>query len=269
MAFKQDILIRQVTEAISNAKKGKSLFADFDYSKFNGWVGSSKMSRDMFSNLCNLDGASYLECGLYGGSTFIGSIFKNPLKACYGIDSWALGFNGEDGKTVEENFKKNLAMVVKQSTKPNIFKADCFKFDLAQIKDKIDIYFYDAGHTADEQKKGIVYYYPTLADRFILVVDDWNWSCVREGTMEAIKEMELSILFQHELPELNKLDTECVSTPYGRAKLISNKDGIIKVQHDDGNVAEYESRLCSCSRAWPDVNGWWNGFFLGVLEKKK
>ena len=40
---------------------------------------------------------------------------------------------------------------------------------------------------------------PCLDDTFIFIVDDWNWSNARSGTMKAIADMNLQIIFKNEI----------------------------------------------------------------------
>ena len=65
---------------------------------------------------------------------------------------------------------------------------------------KYNIYFYDAEHTHETQYKAIEYYYDSLEESFILIVDDWNDSWVKTGTFDAIKDLNLITHKDWELP---------------------------------------------------------------------
>jgi hypothetical protein len=82
---------------------------------------------------------------------------------------------------------------------------DCFKLDLSKIKNKINVYLFDANHDYKDHYKALEYYYPVLDDEFIFIVDDWldegdpyysSWKQVVEGTRDAIKDLDLKILFE-------------------------------------------------------------------------
>jgi hypothetical protein len=55
---------------------------------------------------------------------------------------------------------------------------------------------YDSGHSEEEQKNALVYFYPVLSNEFILCVDDYDLLEVQKGTQDGIKEMGLKIQFE-------------------------------------------------------------------------
>jgi hypothetical protein len=62
-----------------------------------------------------------------------------------------------------------------------------------------NIYFYDGSHSEKDQYDGIVWAMPALERTSIVLVDDWNWAHVRTGTMNAIRDMEVTIEYMLEL----------------------------------------------------------------------
>ena len=46
----------------------------------------------------------------------------------------------------------------------------------------INIYLYDGPHHFEDHFDGIKLVQPALEKKFILIVDDWNWDQVRNGT---------------------------------------------------------------------------------------
>jgi len=96
---------------------------------------------------------------------------------------------------------------------------------------KFNIYLYDGNHSYESQYKALTYYYDFLEDIFILIIDDWNWtSTVEKGTRNAIKDLNLTILYEKEI----KLTNDGSTTPLDIAK-----------------------------------NTWWNGIYIAVLCKTK
>jgi hypothetical protein len=64
--------------------------------------------------------------------------------------------------------------------------------------DSFNIYLYDGGHEVKDHYNALKYYYDILEDVFIYLVDDWNWYSVRDGTMMAINDLKLNVIFRHE-----------------------------------------------------------------------
>lgn len=55
---------------------------------------------------------------------------------------------------------------------------------------------YDGNHDINNHYRALSHFYGCLDDIFIYIVDDWNWLEVREGTMSAINNLKLNILFE-------------------------------------------------------------------------
>jgi hypothetical protein len=58
---------------------------------------------------------------------------------------------------------------------------------------------YDGGHTETDHYKALAHYFLCLDDVFIFIVDDWNWTRVRDGTYNAIRDTNLQIMHKHEI----------------------------------------------------------------------
>jgi hypothetical protein len=76
-----------------------------------------------------------------------------------------------------------------------LIRNDSFNLKDEQRKmiEKVNTYFYDGGHTKDDHEKALTYYIDNLADTFIFIVDDWAHDEAREGTMSAIKKLNLTV----------------------------------------------------------------------------
>jgi len=64
---------------------------------------------------------------------------------------------------------------------------------------------------------------------FIFIVDDWNWQDVREGTLNSIKDLNLTVLYEKEI----RLTFDNSVTP--------------------------EPKLSQ---------EWWNGIYVSILQKQ-
>ncbi len=58
---------------------------------------------------------------------------------------------------------------------------------------------YDGDHKESCHRLALTHYISNMTDIFIYVVDDWNWECVRAGTLKAIQELGLTTLYEKEI----------------------------------------------------------------------
>ena len=175
-----------------------------------GFSGSK--FRRLMNNLGALvEGVNYLEVGVYKGSTFVSTLWGNfqTINKAYAIDNWSWPKNTSEN---EYEFAHNCNQCLPDFVKSDKFvtiKGDCFDIDLSTFKEKINLYFYDAGHTKEDQKRAYTYYDSILADTFITLVDDWESNKVRVGTLEAFEELGYNILAAWQIfPPLRENPTE-------------------------------------------------------------
>jgi len=79
-----------------------------------------------------------------------------------------------------------------------IIESDFRQVNFSKIG-RYNIYLFDGPHEWQDQLDGVVMAQPALDDVHVLVVDDWNWSQVREGTFEGIKRSSLDVLYSIEV----------------------------------------------------------------------
>jgi hypothetical protein len=177
----------KISKIDSSTKEGKEIL------EYKGYTGTN--TRHFYNNICsNYEGqetqTNYLEIGTWYGSSSISAIYKNKIDALF-IDNWCQ-FNG-DANIFIENIEK-----FKGDCDCSLIESDCWGVDLKCIPYKFNIYLYDGAHTEEDHYKSLEYYLPILEDQFIFIVDDWCWSEVRNGTMRAIRDLNLNIQFKHE-----------------------------------------------------------------------
>jgi len=126
---------------------------------------------------------SYLEVGVYTGSTSIAALYNNNIKDYILIDNWS-----QFGK-VKDEFLSNFTSILKQQ--PNIISQDCFSVSLLQKN--INVYFYDGDHSELSHYNALRHFYANLAQTFIFIVDDWSYNDVQNGTMRAISDLKLKV----------------------------------------------------------------------------
>lgn len=141
--------------------------------------------RNLLNLLLEIPNAKYLEIGVWKGSTFYSALHKNNPSYALAIDNWSQ-FNGST-----EHFLKTMSDL---ECEYNFLDKESFTVDVNnEIKQKINIYFYDGDHSKESQSLAITHYLDAMEDEFIYICDDWNFGSASEGTLEAIEKVNLSI----------------------------------------------------------------------------
>lgn len=182
---------------------------------------SGKKYRYLINNLvAETPNARYLEIGSWMGSTACSAIYGNTVIATC-IDNWS-----EFGGPVDE-FNRNINSIRTSMIDFRCFNEDFRSIDYGDIG-KFNIYMYDGPHTQKDQYEGILIAQPALDDVYTLIVDDWNWEEVRNGTFDA----------------LNTLD--------------STFDTAIEIRTTTDNIHPELAR---------ENSDWHNGYFIAVIRK--
>ncbi len=182
--------------------KNSIIAAEINASKLNPEVLALKGQtgvniKHMLNNIINFKGANHLEIGVNMGATLAASLYKNTPNWSYAVE-----IDTHHNELLEENKKKF-------ELNYTYLNEDCFNLDLSKIKEKINVYYFDGGHDYEDHYKSLEYYYSVLNDEFIFLVDDWlaendicyhKWKQVVEGTRDAIRDLNLEILFEKHKP---------------------------------------------------------------------
>lgn len=201
VGLEEKSLINHVKNSIAHAQKGIS---KLNYNALSLEGMSSPKVRHLLNNLCSLPDASYLEIGVWKGSTLIAALLGNTitLSDAIAIDNWS-EFQGP-----HNIFKANVSRFLPENS-VRFYDQDCFAIDLTKSFNKpINIYFYDGNHTAESQRLAFTYYNDIFADVFIAIVDDWNHEPARIGTRQAFEELKYTVLFEEILPANYNGDTQ-------------------------------------------------------------
>ena len=164
----------------------------------------------------------YLEVGIWAGSTLCSAIAGNKVQAV-AIDNWSQ-FAGP-----RERFLENLKQFGTGSEVTVI--EDNFRALRFADYGQFNVYLYDGPHSAADQHDGLALALPALDAEFVLIVDDWNWAEVRNGTHSAIDRLKLEVVFAIE----------------------------VRTTADDTHPAH-----CGFEAKTTD---WHNGYFIAVLRK--
>lgn len=189
MKYTLDFLINHADKAFSMSERNES---NLNNEILNMEGLSGKKTRHLYNNLCNLDGANYLEVGTWKGSSFVSALYNNNLNAI-AIDNWS-EFDGP-----REEFLSNVEKYCPGSNFSFIEK-DSFSVTEKDIKNKydlVDIYLYDGCHKYESHKNAITHFSKFLSKYSIIIVDDWRnddlWERVQRGTYEGLQESGLIV----------------------------------------------------------------------------
>ena len=147
---------------------------------------SGSRTRHFYNNLLNFKDARYLEIGTWKGSSVCSAMFGNSASVTC-IDNWA-EFNGPKEEFLQ-NFNK-----FKGENNASFIEQDCFTVDVSKLP-KFNIYLYDGDHKEICHYKALTHFIDCMDDKFMFIIDDWNWKNVRDGTQKAIEDLKLKILF--------------------------------------------------------------------------
>jgi hypothetical protein len=171
----------------------------------------SLLGRHLYNNVGAIS-TKLLEVGSHLGCSFTSSISHNNLISCTSVDSFASDWV-EDRKCMPL-FLENVSKHLPENTVFNFIHSDAFEVDLNEVPDGIDFYIYDGGHSHDQQRLGVTYYLPKMANEFVMVVDDFDWDDVHNGTYKGIIDGELDVIWQH-IFEGNDHDNDGAWNGYG------------------------------------------------------
>lgn len=135
--------------------------------------------------------AKYLEIGSHAGSTACSAIYGNKVKATC-IDNWS-EFGGP-----KDAFMRNIEQVKTPDVDFKFIESDFRKVDYSSIG-KHNIYVFDGPHMQQDQYDGIDLVKDALDDTYVLIVDDYNWSIVREGTEAALAHVGHTVIAKIEI----------------------------------------------------------------------
>jgi len=186
--------IEAIKEAIEKAKNHQSKLTSENMA-VPGLV--SILGRHLYNNLGAIS-TRFCEVGSHLGCSYTSSVSGNGnLLTATAIDSFASDLIEE--RQCMPIFLGNVEKFTPKETKFKFIHSDAFSFDVNEIQGPIDYYIYDGGHAKIQQKMGVAYYLPVMADQFIMVIDDFDWVEVHEGTREGIQESGLKILYENVL----------------------------------------------------------------------
>lgn len=154
-----------------------------------------------FLNNIVSDGDHYCEVGSFRGATLISACFNNNITAT-SIEDRSQADISPATRDFEVSFTDEAASELYNNTikyTPNQVKfvaADVNKLKEGDIDKKIDVLFYDGAHDLYNQSRLFKNFYEHLSDQAIVIVDDWNWLTVRDGTVSAFRSSPVKIKYK-------------------------------------------------------------------------
>ena len=164
----------------------------------------------------------YLEIGVWTGSSLCAAICENTVTAM-AVDDWSQ-FNGSRAQ-----MERNLAPFLSPRVKFTLVEADFRTVDWGR-HGPFNVYFYDGPHDTQDHVDAIARVAPALEGEFVLIIDDWNWRAVREGTGAALTGAGMTVLSS------------------------------LQVRTTDND---------SHGEPWGQLGDWHNGYFIGVIRKPR
>ena len=153
-------------------------------------------TRHLYNNLCSLElpdrPLRYLEVGSYTGSSLCAALYKNKHVKAWAFDN----FSEFDGPV--DKFRTNIERFIPDANL-TFRQEDFFKADLSELENQIDVYLYDGPHEREFHREAIVKAWSALAPESIVIVDDWNWSWVREGTYQGLLDVGARVVKSWEI----------------------------------------------------------------------
>jgi hypothetical protein len=144
----------------------------------------------------------YLEIGTYKGRTLLSAAHGNQGKLCVGCDKFRFfgKFTGL-GVLAERALRKNIERYRPEGAlvRHHAMRSEEF-FARSLSPSPVGVYFYDGDHSYAGTQHGIVAAAPFLAERAVILVDDWNDPVIRRATRHGLRLACLRVLFRRALP---------------------------------------------------------------------
>lgn len=179
--------INHLQKSFDNAELKISNINDF-VKNIEGMTGIK--TRHLYNNIVGMPDARYLEIGTWKGSSVCAAMMNNQAEVLC-VDNWSQFAGPKD----EFLFNFNQC---KGKNNATFMETDCFQIDINNIG-KYNIYLYDGDHNYEVHYKALSYFLNCLDDMFIFIIDDWNWGDVRNGTLNAINDLNLKTLWSKEI----------------------------------------------------------------------
>ena len=131
------------------------------------------------------EGECYLEVGSYRGRSVVGAMLDNPGRPAVAVESFAeFGVEPARARAEVETTLRAFGL----ADRVRLVVGDAFRrLDRSSVPAPVGVYFYDGAHSRVAQYLGLAMAEPLLAERALVLVDDWSWPQVRSATEAYLK----------------------------------------------------------------------------------
>ena len=185
--------LEKLKQIVETAKLG-SCTSKLTENQFDVGGFISPNVRHFYNNVASI-ADHYFELGSHIGASLVSAVYGNDnLKSATACDNFSLFAADTPGRDVAAEFYANADRHIKGRYK--MLEKDGFTLTKKDLPKKIDLYLKDGDHSYESEFLGVVKIAPFLANEAIMLVDDFSWWPVKNGTMDGIKEAGLTIIYQ-------------------------------------------------------------------------
>lgn len=185
--------MKTVTQVLKDKVKDSFRLAELDRSNLREfdrdlYGASGRKIKHCINNICAVkDNLTYLELGVYRGSTLIAANFRNNITT-YAVDDYTIDQKEanpykESGWTNPRQAVVDLVERYRNSEKLqniiNLIDSEATKTNLKSIPKKVDLVHYDLEEHHANLESVLRYFIPVFDKHFILMVSNWNSQGVR------------------------------------------------------------------------------------------
>ena len=198
-----------VKEAFYLAEHDRSNLREYDRDLY-GYSG--KKIRHAINNICSIkDKLTYVELGVYRGSTMIAATYNTKVAKAYGVDDFTIDL--KEATPYKETGWSNPRIAAEELfekyKKPiNLIKSEARSVDFSLIPGKIDIIHYDLDLHHASLESILRYYLHKFDKHTLLIISNWNARGVRTDYKNFAKTPGISVELLDEKLSSTTGDTE-------------------------------------------------------------
>jgi len=186
-------LTKFVIDSIDKAARHESNYTSNSVSGL-----SSDKIKHLLNNICSKDNSIYLELGCYAGSSFIAALQNNNCKG-YAVDNFLDNVSPYRDDIEWDSVNAKEIFLTNQPQNSKLIEKNILNLTFDDIDSKANIIFYDADHDARNQFDNLNNCLKFFEDRFVLIVDDANFSGVVDSVDEWVTQSRLKKVFERKI----------------------------------------------------------------------
>ena len=191
--YTENDLTKFVIDSIDKAARHESKYTGNSVSGL-----SSDKIKHLLNNLCSKNNSVYLELGCYSGSSFIAALQNNNCKG-YAVDNFLDNVSPYRDDIEWDSVNAKEIFLTNQPQNSKLIEKNILNLTFGDIDSKTNIIFYDADHDARNQFDNLNNCLKFFEDRFVLIVDDANFSGVVDSVDEWVTHCKLKKIFERKI----------------------------------------------------------------------